>query len=188
MVPFSVGIYTEDGNEMNNMISHNVVICPKIDGCHWVSNEWQGSSGVKEGGIYLLGMTNDLIGNRVIGMEHGLWTPGSASGHGKGKATGKVCPEFTPFGKMVGNTYHDCARFGTYPDHQYARNIKRDEDGYVLKNEFGEMESCNQFTKDGADNGLIPPNVIEDQFDWHNTFVGQYYMGDISYKRNTFTI
>ena len=32
------------------------------------------------------------------------------------------------------------------------------------------------------DNGLNPANVIEDQFDWHNVFTGQYYMGDITYK------
>ena len=53
---------------------------------------------------------------------------------------------------------------------------------FVIKNEFGELESCNQFTRDGKDNGLNPANVIEDQFDWHNVFTGQYYMGDISYK------
>ena len=63
-------------------------------------------------------------------MEHGMWAPGSAQGHGKGKAVGKVCPEFSPFGKMKGNVYHDNARFGCYPDHQYPRNLERDEDGF----------------------------------------------------------
>ena len=48
-------------------------------------------------------MTNDVIGNHVIAMEHGFWAPGSANGNGKGKASGKVCPEFTPFGKMKVN-------------------------------------------------------------------------------------
>ena len=36
-----------------------------------------------------------------------------------------------------------------------------------------DMGSCGEFTEDGRDNGLIPANVIEDQFDWHNDFVGQ---------------
>jgi len=44
------------------------------------------------------------------------------------------------------------------------------------------MESCFQFKSDGSDNGAIPANLIETQFDWHNMFVGQYYVGDISYK------
>jgi len=30
---------------------------------------------------------------------------------------------------------------------------------------------------------VTPPNFIEDHFDWHNTFNGQYSMGDISYVR-----
>lgn len=36
-----------------------------------------------------------------------------------------------------------------------------------------DMGSCGEFTQDGRDNGLSPANVIEDQFDWHNDFVGQ---------------
>ena len=43
--PRSVGIYTEDGNEMNNMISNNVVICPDIHRCKWANgNDWQSYS------------------------------------------------------------------------------------------------------------------------------------------------
>ena len=64
------------------------------------------------------------------------------------------------------------------------------------------MSSCNEFTRDGKDNGKariislktldletsvnnwvqIPANIIEDQLDYHNMFVGQYYMGDVTYK------
>ena len=36
-----------------------------------------------------------------------------------------------------------------------------------------DMGSCGEFTEEGRDNGLTPANVIEDQFDWHNDFVGQ---------------
>ena len=37
-----------------------------------------------------------------------------------------------------------------------------------------DMGTCSEFTEDGRDNGLNPANVIEDQFDWHNEFVGQH--------------
>ncbi len=37
--------------------------------------------------------------------------------------------------------------------------------------------------KDGEDNGVVA--LVEDQFDWHNTFVGGYFMGDISFVRYT---
>ena len=54
---------------------------------------------------------------------------------------------------MRGNVFHDCNRFGTYLDFQYARNLETDSDGYVIKNAYGAMESCNEFTNDGK---LIP--------------------------------
>ena len=60
----SVGIYTEDGNELNNMISNNVVICPNIFECGWANgNEWQSQNGLKEGGVYLLGMVKPIFFN-----------------------------------------------------------------------------------------------------------------------------
>jgi hypothetical protein len=54
---------------------------------------------------------------------------------------------------MRGNVFHDCNRFGTYLDFQYARNLETDSDGYVIKNAYGAMESCNEFTNDGK--GLV---------------------------------
>merc|ERR1712107_367394 len=48
-----------------------------------------------------------------------------------------------------------------------------------------DMASCREFTSDGRDNGLVPANVVEDEFDWHNLFVGQYSMGDIGLVRYT---
>ena len=52
-----------------------------------------------------------------------------------------------------------CEAFTVYP---LPRN------GFVI-----DMGSCGEFTEDGRDNGLIPANVIEDQFDCHNDVVGQ---------------
>ena len=43
----SVGIYTEDGNEMNNTFTRNVMICQSPEVCRFSGNEWQGESGVK---------------------------------------------------------------------------------------------------------------------------------------------
>lgn len=130
--PKSVGIYTEDGNEMNNTISENVIICENIMKCGWAQgNNWQDQNGLKEGGIYFQGMTNDLIGNHVAGMEHGFWSPGS--GNGRGFATGKTCNTHQPFGRFEDNVWHDNQRFGIYLDNQYSRDLQRDDQAHVLK-------------------------------------------------------
>ena len=128
-------------------------------------------------GIFLIGMTNDLIGNRVVGHENGIWTNGAARAHGHGKAAGKVCVMNAPFGVIRGNVNHDCRRFGVYPDNQHPRMLKRDADGYVT-----DWASCDEFTSDGGDNGVSPANVIEDSFEWHNMFVGAYALGDMQYR------
>lgn len=181
-----VGLYTEDGNEMYNMISNNVFICHDIFYCRI---EWQNSLGVgpaqKEGGIFMFGMKNDVIGNHVVGHEHGIWTEGASQPDGRpfGFSNGLVCNQHTPFGKIQGNVFHDCQRFGSYFDFQYPRNVIQDENGLVSKMPFGPKPSCDEFMEDGTDNGHV--NLIEDQFDWHNTFVGGYFMGDISFVRYT---
>mmetsp|Transcript_35303 Transcript_35303/g.94015 ORF Transcript_35303/g.94015 Transcript_35303/m.94015 type:complete len:1048 (-) Transcript_35303:226-3369(-) len=169
----AVGIYTEDGNEMNNVISNNVVMCSWWEKCSvtWLNNFNQVA------GIFLIGMTNDLIGNRVVGHENGIWTNGAARAHGHGKAAGKVCVMNAPFGVIRGNVNHDCHRFGVYPDNQHPRMLKRDANGYVT-----DWASCDEFTSDGQDNGVSPANVIEDSFEWHNMFVGAYSLGDVQYR------
>ena len=178
----TVGVYTEDGNEMNNTISRNVMICSQHELCKFGknNNNWQGPT--KEGGLFLIGMTNHVIENRVAGHEHGMWTPGNSQGLGKGEALGKVCPQFTPFLTWRGNTFHDCNRFGTYPDNQYPRQVLRDDNGYVVGHERQQMVSCNEFKADGSDNGQVC--FVDDSVDWHNMFIGQYSSGDISYRRS----
>jgi len=44
-------------------------------------------------------------------------------------------------------------------------------------------KSCEPLTADGHDNGVV--NVVQDEFDWHNMFVGQYKMGDVQYVNYT---
>ena len=63
-----------------------------------------------------------------------------------------------------------------YVDHQYPRNLIRDEHGYVVD----DRKSCGYFDDEGNDNGLT--TVIENQFDYHNIFTGGYDFGDISFK------
>eukprot|EP00437_Effrenium_voratum_P009909 CAMPEP_0181428788 /NCGR_PEP_ID=MMETSP1110-20121109/16861_1 /TAXON_ID=174948 /ORGANISM="Symbiodinium sp., Strain CCMP421" /LENGTH=1773 /DNA_ID=CAMNT_0023552029 /DNA_START=37 /DNA_END=5358 /DNA_ORIENTATION=- len=170
----SAGIYTEDGNEMFNTLSNNVVICSWHTKC---STAWA-SQLDNAAGIYMIGMTNNVIQNRVAGFENCIWTHGSIALQGQGKALGRVCPQHTPFATFRGNVCHDNSRFGIYLDNQRPRNIERDTNGFVI-----DMGTCSEFTEDGRDNGLNPANVIEDQFDWHNEFVGQYSMGDIAFVR-----
>ena len=181
-----MGLYTEDGNEMYNVISNNVFICHDIYYCRI---EWQNVLGVapaqKEGGIFMFGMQNDVIGNHVIGHEQGLWAQGQAQNDGRpmGFSMGLVCNQFTPFGKIQRNVFHDCQRFGMYVDFQWPRNVIQDDNGLVSKIPFEYKPSCDEFTSDGHDNGVTV--LIEDQFDWHNTFVGGYFFGDISWVRYT---
>ncbi|CAE8721049.1 unnamed protein product [Polarella glacialis] len=168
----AAGIFTEDGNEMYNTISGNVIICSWWEKC---SVRWLGKEG-QVAGLYLIGMTNHFIENRIAGYENGIWTVGSIAQNGQGMALNKVCPQHTPFGTFRGNVNHDCQRFGLYLDNQYPRNLERDNDGFVT-----DMGTCAEFTAEGRDNGVVPANVIEDEFDWHNMFVGQYSMGDIAF-------
>jgi len=168
-----VGIYIEDGNEMHNIMRHNVVICS-----HWTICSVPWLLHAAYAGIYIVAMTNDMIGNRIAGYENGIWTPGATWPGGQGVASHRVCPQFMPYGTIRGNVNHDNQRFGLYVDNQHPRRLSRDVNGYVT-------DGCGAFTNEGNDNGLAPANVIEDEFDWHNMFVGQYSSGDISYVRYT---
>ncbi|CAE8605090.1 unnamed protein product [Polarella glacialis] len=169
------GLYTEDGNEMNNTLSRNVMICTDWTKC---SVDWVSGNFAQTAGIFLIGMTNNVLENRIIGYENGIWTPGSFRGVGRGAAEGKVCPQHYPFGEWRGNTCHDCQRFGLYLDNQYPRNVEVDEDGYVT-----DKASCEAFTDDGRDNGVV--REIRDEFNWHNMFVGQYAIGDLQFVNYT---
>ena len=61
-----MGIYIEDGNERNNTIVRNVVICSERDLC-----------AVKEmTGIYIIGQDNRFIENRVAFWFITIFTPG----------------------------------------------------------------------------------------------------------------
>ncbi|CAE8721235.1 unnamed protein product, partial [Polarella glacialis] len=158
------GLYTEDGNEMNNTLSRNVMICTDWTKC---SVDWVSGNFAQTAGIFLIGMTNKVLENRIIGYENGIWTPGSFRGNGRGAAERQVCPQHYPFWEWRGNTCHDCHRFGLYLDNQFPRNVEVDE----------------AFTVDGRDNGVV--REIRDEFNWHNMFVGQYAIGDLQFVNYT---
>ena len=149
--------------------------------------QWQLEAGPaqKEGGIFMFGMKNDVIGNHIIGHEHGMWTPGLAQPDGRpmGFSIGLVCNQYIPFGKIQGNVFHDCQRFGTYVDHQFPRNVQQSDNGLTSEVPYAPAPSCEEFLSNGEDNGLSNAILVEDQFDWHNTFVGGYFFGDISFVR-----
>ncbi|CAE7214444.1 unnamed protein product [Symbiodinium pilosum] len=196
----SAGVYVEDGNEMNNTFQENVVICmhevpplnplPCNKGDTGICPEArQGctydmfNQGGRLGGFFVIGMTNNFVRNRVVNMENCIWFKGSADPAGRGHAAGKVCPMHLPFGQISGNVCHDNRRFGIYLDFQSPRMIPRDENGFVADIADPNSNCFNEVTPDGRDSGLIPANIVEDELDWHNEFVGQYTLSDVRYLR-----
>jgi hypothetical protein len=68
---------------------------------------------------------------------------------------------------------HDGGRFGIYFDNQYSRNVRLDENGFVLG-------GCGEFDEEGRDNGKL--TVVEGSLEFHHLFVGQYSLGDFMFK------
>ncbi|CAE7289499.1 PKHD1L1 [Symbiodinium sp. CCMP2592] len=196
----SAGVYVEDGNEMNNTFEENILICmhqvPPINplpcnkgdtgicpearrGCTYdMFNQ-----GGRLGGFFVIGMTNDFIRNRVVNMENCFWFKGTADPAGRGHAAGKVCPVHLPLGRIRGNVCHDNRRFGMYLDSQQPRMLPRDENGFVADIHDPTSSCFNEVTPTGQDAGVVPANVVEDELDWHNEFVGQYILTDVRYVR-----
>ena len=122
------GIYVEDGNEMYNSLEYNVVICPlPLDdpvhqGCTIPGTERGGSDDRRnQASFYLVGSTNDLLGNRAASSHNGMYADASADG----EARGKLCDHQTAIGRWEGNTFHGHARFGTYPIRFYPQVTDR---------------------------------------------------------------
>lgn len=113
-----------------------------------------------------------------MNMENCFWFKGVADPVGRGHAAGKVCPVHLPFGQIKGNVCHDNRRFGIYLDFQRPRMLPRDENGFVADIENPTSNCFNEVDADGKDTGLVPANVVEDELDWHNEFVGQYTLTD----------
>lgn len=161
-----VGVYTEDGNEMHNTISNNVVSCEDKSICHVAEIS----------AMYVVAFHNNFLNNHVSAYSNGIFFPGA--GGGQGNARGRVCTSLSPFGTVKGNVNHDSIRFGFYLDNDFPRRLKRDSNGMLA-----DKSSCDAMTADGRDNGAF--TVIEDLFEWQNGATGQYSCGDIQYLRLT---
>jgi len=187
------GLYVEDGNEMGNKIQYNVNICPyNKGGCHnckvWATDNGEADNG-QQSGMWAMSPTNDFLFNRMVNHWNGFFMQTSFAPYGRGFAEFKVCTVNSPWGNFTGNVHHSNCRFGFYPDKNWPRRVDRSiaTNGMVkdfqnsMDNNPDTWSSCQQFTKDGRDNGA--PGIAADGLDWGNNLVGQYDLGDIQYLR-----
>lgn len=181
------GLYVEDGNEMENIVSYNVVLCH--DGtqdrmnCRAPGTDNTQADDVQQSGAWVLSPSNDFIGNRLVNQYNAFFMQTSAFPFGRGFSAQKVCAIHSQFGRFSKNVCHSNWRFGWYPDNSMPRNLLRSvaTDGFVsdMPSCGSAWCSCQEFGLSGQDNGLI--GIVEDEFDWFNDFVGQYELGDVSY-------
>eukprot|EP00931_Biecheleriopsis_adriatica_P004358 TRINITY_DN106040_c0_g1_i1.p1 TRINITY_DN106040_c0_g1~~TRINITY_DN106040_c0_g1_i1.p1 ORF type:complete len:1261 (+),score=170.66 TRINITY_DN106040_c0_g1_i1:87-3869(+) len=178
------GIYTEDGNEMDNMISNNVIVCSSWDDDRRTPMcriDWQGGD-FRHGGIYAVGKANSFVGNHIAGWSFSIFTP--SGGHqtfGAGEALMKVCTKHTPIREVRGNVAHNNGGSGIYLDNQYPRDLKMDSHGYV-SNAYDECtDPGNEFTREGQDRGL--KMIVKDEFEFFNHAGAVHYtLGDIGFE------
>ena len=96
-------IYVEDGNELHNSISHNLLLCPSLSHkaqlgglerdrrhrhghrCGLYGVDEHADSDQRAGGIYVLSATNHLIGNHVSGHDNAFF-----ANHQAGATTASV--------------------------------------------------------------------------------------------------
>jgi len=93
----------------------------------------------------------------------------------------EVCTQFTPMGRVIGNTLHGCGRFGTY---FVDRNWPRHVNGRTIENNGITTLNCPAWDAQGNDLGF--PATLRDNTDYHNCFIGSYAMGDIQFSGHTF--
>jgi hypothetical protein len=180
-------MYIEDGNEMYNTMSYNVLICP------WGNNDrtkrgcsvpgtanGQADTALNQVGIWVTGPRNHMIGNRASNSFNGmLYNP---LGNGVGAVNNKLCYiGKQEFARFDGNTFHSHGRFGTYG--LGALFPKKMPSQTVSSNGLTPISSeCEVHTSDGYDNGVV--GLFNNNFDYGNTFVGHYSAGDIQYRRH----
>ncbi|EOD07184.1 hypothetical protein EMIHUDRAFT_198514 [Emiliania huxleyi CCMP1516] len=174
--PWALGrpvLLTEFGAQLN--VQDNVVVCTAWDVCHV---DTAITDAVFASGIYLHGMSNDFVDNRVANWQNTIFSPGGTVPFGKGGAWGKICPRHAPFGVWRGHTSavgstEWCTVDNTW---QPCGGFLRDWEEL-----FRGPNSCDWHKADGSDNGVL--NVIEDSLEYHSTFVGHYTLGDIAFDR-----
>ncbi|CAF1388475.1 unnamed protein product [Adineta ricciae] len=179
-------IYVEDGNEMYNRILYNVGICPwakpgEKKGCAVPGTDnGQADTTLNQAGIWGLGFTNYVIGNRFANNYNGMLYQEQGFPNGRGHVDGLECPSFQHLGRLEGNTFHGCGRFGTYV---LASVFPKKTDRSIEKNGLPTLATCKEWTATGEDNGL--PATFMHNIDYDNVFVGQYNAGDLQYRFHT---
>ena len=169
-----VGIYVEDGNEMNNTISSNVVSCETHMYCRTDNHQ--------DTGLYTLALSNKYLYNRVSNYHITIFAP--SNGNGQGAAYGRVCPAHSPTQVFKGNVDYGGARFGLYVDNNSPRRLRRDSEGLLVDANGGPSRvSCHATNSVGQDNGQA--SYIEDHFVYGALFVGSYFLGDFQFKNLT---
>jgi hypothetical protein len=179
-------IYVEDGNEMYNRIFYNVGVCPwakegEKRGCTIPGTDnGQADTTLNQAGLWGLSFTNYAIGNRFANNYNGMLYQEQGFGGGRGTVDGLECPSFQQMGRLEGNTFHGCGRFGTYV---LASVFPKKLDRTVDSNGLPNLSTCKEWTSTGEDNGL--PATFMQNVDYGNVFVGQYNAGDLQYRFHT---
>jgi len=171
------GIYIEDGNEMQNKINYNVVICPNNlnnFGCSipGTDND-QADTSLNQAGLWSSTPANNVVGNRFSNSFNGMFYD---LGKSNGAAENKVNTLFMIMGKLEGNTFHGHGRFGTYILFYFPKNGCI---GNINNNGFL-SEPCTAFTNDGLNNGISLAHI--NNVDYSNAFVGGYNINDLQYR------
>ncbi|CAD7953699.1 unnamed protein product [Amoebophrya sp. A120] len=178
-----VSLYVEDGNEKNNVLSNNFLVCLKRANCRF-----ENSANVKENvdsdfkeqsALYLLSPTNDIINNHIVGHENAFYVndQGGHGGRGIEAAAGRICQQNLPYGRFEDNSFHNNNGFGWYgTNNHWPRKVRTDRNGFV-----SDWGSCLPFTREGLDNAS--PILVKNHFEAFNDFAaGTYSMGDITFE------
>ena len=152
------GLYVEDGNEMGNAISHNVVVCPwpregPMRGCTVPGTDnAEADTSLNQAGLWALPAPNHYVGNRFSNSFNGLFIQSNFhGGNGRGFAEGLECTEHQGFGRVRFNTNHGHGRFGTY---FLGPNFPRRLQQSIASDGHTNLSTCGGFTPDGLDAGM----------------------------------
>ena len=111
----------------------------------------QADTTLNQAGIWGLGFTNYVIGNRFANNYNGMLYQEQGFPNGRGHVDGLECPSFQHLGRLEGNTFHGCGRFGTYV---LASVFPKKTDRSIEKNGLPTLATCKEWTATGEDNGL----------------------------------
>lgn len=150
------GLYLEDGNEVDNALLHNVVLCPwPLDGpkggCTVPGTDnTDADTANNQAGLWSLGSANHLVGNRFANSFNGWFLQSTFASGGRGHAAGQLCVASQLFGRLEGNTAHGHGRFGTY---LLGPNFPRPTRQSVATNGRQDLALCGGFDAAGDDRG-----------------------------------